>query len=99
MDKFAPLFKNPYSKVICKKKELDDFLNINIMNGEFKLFSCGELYYIMFQGKKLGYYLVYLEPVVSEEAKFQRYWADNSMTQTQADAWARELSKNPKESL
>ena len=90
---FDPLFKSPYNKVICKKKELTEFLDVNTMRGEFKLFSCGELYFIKFKSQGLGYYQVYLESVVSEEAKFQEYWRDNSMTQTQADNWAKRQTR------
>jgi hypothetical protein len=93
MDKFEILFKSPYARIICKKKELNTFLDQNVMNGEFKLFSCGELHYIKFKSQGLGYHQVYLEPVVSEEAKFQEYWRDNSMTPTQASNWSRDISK------
>lgn len=93
MNKFDPLFKSPYNKIICKKKELTQFLDANTMCGEFKLFSCGELYFIKFKSQGLGYYQVYLEPVVSEEAKFQEYWSKNSMTPTQASNWSRDITK------
>jgi len=86
---FEPLFKNPENRVICKKKQLTEFLDANIMRGEFRLFSCGELYNIKHKSKGLGYYQVWLEPTYPKTYNLQ----DHMMTETQARAWAAKVCR------
>lgn len=52
---------NPDCKIICKKKELTQFLDLHKMCGEFRLLTRGTLYDIKFKSKGLGYYKLWLE--------------------------------------
>lgn len=61
MNTFEPFYHNPNCKVICKKKELTEFLDLHTVRGEFRLLSRGEFYDIKFKSKGLGYYQVWLE--------------------------------------
>ncbi len=58
----------PDSKQIITKKQLTEFLDDNIINGEYRLIFKGEIYNIKYKSKGLGRYQIWLIPTLEEEA-------------------------------